>query len=298
MELITPKTIREYYAFSEELAKSRIKEERKREEEKGTVDREDMFHFLCTARDPDTGEFALTIQDLIADTNLLIVAGSDTTSSTICAVFFFITRHPRVYAKLAKEVRGNFRSAEEIGSGRDLMAKCEYLRAVIDETLRLSPAGPAELERTVLPGGTMIAGEFYPEGVTVGISNWSLGRNEDLWGDANTFRPERWIVSDHPDTLNTHEDVNRLKRSMHPFGKGPGSCLGKNMAMLQLCIIVARTLWRFDIRQTPGQTLGQGHPSLGWGRRNPNHYQVTDAYITLRQGPVIQYRKRKSAISL
>jgi len=94
--------------FSEEIAKCRIQEERNREAEKGPVEREDMFHFLCTARDPDSGDFALTIEELIADTNMLIIAGSDTTSSTICALFFYITHHPRVYTKLVKGVRENF----------------------------------------------------------------------------------------------------------------------------------------------------------------------------------------------
>jgi cytochrome P450 len=172
--------------------------------EKGSVEREDMFDFLCTVKDPETGHFALTTEELIADSNLLIIAGSDTTSSTTTALFFFfITRNPQVYAKLVRESTTNFKSAEDIGSGPDLMTKCEYLRTVIYETLRLSPAGPSEEERTILPGGATIARDFYPEGVDVGIPTWSIGRNENLFKDVNVFRPERWIISDNPDTLNT-----------------------------------------------------------------------------------------------
>jgi cytochrome P450 len=156
-------------------------------------------------KDPETGHFALTTEELIADSNLLIIAGSDTTSSTTTALFFFffITRNPQVYAKLVRESTTNFKSADDIGSGPDLMTKCEYLRAVIYETLLLSPAGPSEEERTILPGGATIARDFYPEGVDVGIPTWSIGRNENLFKDVNVFRPERWIISDNPDTLNT-----------------------------------------------------------------------------------------------
>ncbi|KAI4909407.1 hypothetical protein J4E90_008104 [Alternaria incomplexa] len=196
MKLITPKEIKAYFAFTEGLAKSRIESERRNEAEKRPVAREDMFHFLCMAKDPETGDYALSTDNLIADANLLTVAGSDTTSATVTALFFFITRNPKVYTKLVHEIRTNFNDVEEIGSAPDLMAKCEYLRAAVYESLRLSPAGPSELERTVLPGGIMIAGEHLPGGIVIGVPKWSLGRNEALWGDYNTFRPDRWMVSD------------------------------------------------------------------------------------------------------
>jgi cytochrome P450 len=292
MHFAMPKEIREYFEFTEKMARTRVEEERKLSMEH-SVARKDMFHFLCTARNPDTGEFALTTEDLIADANLLTVAGSDTTSTTVAGLFFYITRHPRVYAKLVKEIRENFQSAEEIGSGFDFMAKCEYLRAVMHETMRLCPPGPSEVERTVLKGGTMVAGERIAQGMTVGVPMWALAQNENVWGDAGTFRPERWIVSHHPDTFNTQEEVNRLKRSYFPFAKGVGACLGQKMAMIQVCIIVARTLWRYDVKNAQGQRVGEGRPELGWGRSNRNHFQFRDAYIGLREGPIVQFRPRQ-----
>ena len=75
----------------------------------------------------------------------------------------------------------------------------------------MAPAGPSELPREVLPGGTVIEGDYYPAGVIVGTPNWAMGHNEEHYGDASTFRPERWIVSDHLDTLNTEEEVRLLK---------------------------------------------------------------------------------------
>jgi cytochrome P450 len=294
MHMAMPKEIRDYFDFTEKLARTRVEDERRLDLEKRPVAREDMFHFLCTARNPDTDDFALTTEDLIADANLLIVAGSDTSSTTVTGLFFYITRHPRVYAKLVEEIRDNFETADEIGAGQDFMAKCEYLRAVIHETMRLCPPGPSEVERTVLKGGTIIAGERVAEGVTLGVPMWALSQNEEVWGDASTFRPERWVVSDHPDTFNSLEEVNRLKRSYHPFSKGVGACLGQKMAMIQICIIVARTLWRYDVKNAEGQRVGEGKPELGWGRSNRNHFQFRDAYIGLREGPIVQFRKRET----
>lgn len=288
-----PRAIKEYYKFTDDLARSRIEKERSPEAGKVAAERQDMFHFMCTARDPDTGEFALTTQDLIADAHMLIVAGSHTTSAAITGFFFYIVRYPRVYRKLVTELRETFQSAEEIGTSPDFMAKCEYLRAVIQESMRVCPPGPSEAERTVLKGGAIIAGEHLAEGVTVGVPKWSLAMSEELFGDATTFRPERWIVSDHPDSFNSQEDVNRLKRLYHPFSKGPGACIGQKLAMLQMCIIAGRTLWRYDLKSAEGQHIGEGHPGLGWGRSNKMQYQFKDAYIGLHEGPMMQFKKRE-----
>lgn len=291
IELATPQNMKDYFTFADSSAMQRLKAERDREAVKAPVEREDMFHFLCTARDPDTGELAFGEAELKSEATLLIVAGSDTTSTTMAGLFFYLTHYPRVYAKLVKEIRQTFSSPEDIVHG-PLLASCHYLRACIDEALRVGPPGPSEFERQVLPGGTTINGEFFPQGVVLGIPHWSLFRNERVCPDPNVFRPERWIVSDHEDTLNTPEQVSFLKRSYHPFGKGVGSCLGQKLAMQQLSMTVARTLWRMDVRLAPGEEIGAGRPELGWGRRDPNTYQLDDAYISLRNGPMVQFRER------
>ena len=257
----------------------------------GTSDqRKDMFHYLATARDPETGELALSRDDLVAESFLLVIAGSDTTSTVLCSTFFYLTHNPRVMEKLYKEITNTFGSIEEIKYGPKLLS-CEYLRACIDESFRLGPAGVSELPRDVRAGGIEIDGDFYPEGTTVGISYWAYYRSEDTYGDPSTFRPERWIVSDAPGQ--SEGEVRALKHAFTPFLKGVGSCLGKNIAVLELTATIARTLWRFEVRQMPGDTTGEGRDSLGWGRRSSKHYLMGDAYLSQRDGPVIQLRARK-----
>jgi cytochrome P450 len=292
LQLVIPQTIKDHYAFVEEVVTKRLEEYRKRETEKTPIEREDMLHFLCSARDPDTGEPAFGLKDLLAEANLLIMAGSDTTSITISSLFFYLTHNRRAYLKLVKEIRDTFTDPEDIVHGPKLLTDCKYLRACIDETLRLAPAGPSELPREVLPGGMTIEGEHYPAGVIVGTPNWAMGRNEEQYGDAYTFRPERWIVSDELESLNTEEDVGKLKRGLHTFLKGPGDCVGQKLAMLQMSIVIARTLWRMDVRLAPGTDVGAGNAKLGWGLRDPRQYVLADAYIALHQGPVVQVRAR------
>lgn len=295
MEMVTPANIRGYYSFLNNAIKQRVKVEEQREAEKLPVEREDIFHYLCAATDPETGKKALREENLVAEANLLVIAGSDTSANAICGLLFFLAHNPRVYAKLVREITTTFATPDDIVYGPKLM-NCTYLRACIDESLRIAPAGPSELPRIVRRGGITINGEFFPEGTIVGMPHWSLFRNEELFGDAYSFRPERWIISDDLDTLNTEADVQRLRDNYHPFSKGVGSCLGKGIAILQVSLAIARTLWRLELQAVPGQTLGQGSRSLGWGRHDPRHYQMDDAFISLRKGPILQFRKRNSGV--
>lgn len=96
--------------------------------------------------------------------------------------------------------------------GRPALLHLQASHPVVAEhisSLIQAPAGPSELPREVLPGGTTIEGEHYPAGIIVGTPNWAMGRNEEQYGDAFTFRPERWIVSNELDSLNPEEDVRR-----------------------------------------------------------------------------------------
>ena len=122
-----------------------------------------------------------------------------------------------------KEVRSTFDSADEIVGGPKL-SSCKYLRARVDESMRMTPAGPSELSRTVLSGGQMINGELYPVDVTVGTSGWSSGRSDE-YGDPNVYRPERWIVNEEAGITAT--EVARMSTYLQPFSAGWGNCVGQ-----------------------------------------------------------------------
>ena len=291
-EIIAPSDIKAYFAFIEESVAARRKAEKVSEQlsKNGEGVRQDMFHFLFQAMDPDTGKKAYSQQELFAEANLLVIAGSDTTSINLCGFFFYIVRNPRPYEKLVKEIRSTFDSADEIVGGPKL-SSCKYLRACVDEAMRMTPAVPSELSRTVLAGGQMINDELYPAGVTVGTSGWSSGRSDE-YGDPNVYRPERWIVDEEAGV--TTEEVARISTYLHPFSAGWGNCVGQSLAMLELLTTIASTLYRLDMRAEPGSTLGEGSPEMGWGRRGRNHFQLYDAYTSMREGPKIQFKKREA----
>jgi cytochrome P450 len=291
-KIMTPPNIKHYIAFVDSCVAKRLDLYKTQHENPDGEQRQDMFWFLCDAKS-EAGSRAYSDGELHAEANMLIVGGTDTTSVTLAAIMFYITRNAIPYRKLIHETRSKFSSPEEIIHGPELTS-CEYLRACIDESMRLSPSGPSELPRQILKGGATIKGNHYPEGTVVGSAGWANGHNDEFYGDSEIFRPERWIPDES--TGVTQEDVNALRANFHPFAQGPGSCPGKNIAILELSITIARTLHRFDVRRPPGDgnSVGQGSPTSIWGMRNKNIFQLQDAYISVRNGPMVQFKERSS----
>ncbi|KAF1951452.1 cytochrome P450 [Byssothecium circinans] len=250
--------------------------------------REDMFHFLYHAKDSETGQAAFRGERLVAEAGMLLVAGSDSTSVTMSGLFFYLSHYPKVLETLRQELTKIFPSSEDIFPGPEL-ASCKYLRAVIDEGMRMTPAGLSELPRQVLPGSTKIDGEYFPENTIVGTAAWCDGYNDEVYGDAAIYRSERWLVND----FNSADDVARIRANFHPFSIGPHNCAGTNFAMQELMLVVARTVHRLEFRLAPEWAKGAGlrHRRVVGGKEVP-HFQLRDAYITVRDGPVLQFRKR------
>lgn len=291
-DLLSPPSAIAYNKFVYDSVTQRIQRHHDEAQMAEEDRRRDLFYFMCEARDPDTGLLAYEEIDLRAEANLLIIAGSDTTAISLSGIFYYLTGSPRHLQKLTDEVRTTFSSVDDIVPGPKLM-NFTYLRACIDEGMRMTPTGPCESPREVLEGGMLIRGEYYPPGTIVGTPPWCGSRNEEVYGDAGVYRPERWIVDEENGV--TRESISRLKANFHPFLSGPGSCVGKNLALNELLVTVARTLHRLDIRRAPGSTLGCGSPELGWGARDKTQFQLGDAYISLREGPEIQFKRRADA---
>ncbi|KAI1112874.1 benzoate 4-monooxygenase cytochrome P450 [Nemania sp. NC0429] len=293
LAMMAPPAVVEFNQFVADSVTNRIALQEAEAAKPEAERRQDMFYFLAEARDPDTGSLAYDESTLRAESNLLLIAASDTTAISLAGILFYLTGHPARCEKLAKEIRSTFSSVSEIVYGPKLSA-CRYLRACIDEGMRLTPTGPSELPREVLPGGLRIKGQYYPAGTIVGTAAWAMSRNAQIYGDAETYRPERWISCDEDPDGVTEEALKRAKAGFHPFLSGPGNCVGQGLAMTAMCLTIARMLYQLDIGRVPGSSLGGGGDhGLGWGQDDPHHIQLGDAYTALRRGPGVQFRKRR-----
>ena len=217
-----------------------------------------------------------TKDELRAEAILLIIAGFNTTTASLVSLFWYLVRAPRCYQKLVDELQRTFPAAEEVVYGPKLLG-CTYLRACIDEGMRLVPPGPCEPPREVLAGGLKVLDDYYPKGTIVGTAPWCDSLNVEVYGDPTVFRPERWVVDEAAGA--TKEMVAEIRTNFHPFVTSPGSCAGKGIALAEILLFVARTLLRFDLRKLPGSTLGEGRPELGWGERDRKLFQIVDACL-------------------
>lgn len=176
----------------------------------------------------------MTKDELVTESALQIIAGSDTTASSLRAIFLYLLTHPRVYAKLQAEI-----DASPVTSPSGVICDADarrlpYLQAVIKEGMRIHPPVTDPLPKRVPDGGdtVVVDGEavFLPGGANISAALWPLQRNKTVFGpDAQFFRPERWL--DEPDERRL-ADMNRV-HELH-FGYGKFQCLGRPVALMEI----------------------------------------------------------------
>jgi cytochrome P450 len=176
--------------------------------------RKDIFQLIKDAKDPETGG-SLPINEVVSECTLLIVAGSDTSSTVLAALFFYLAKYPRVYAKLSDEIRTNFSSYDEIRGGQPLN-KCQYLRACLDEAMRMAPPVGGAAWREAQKGGAVVDGHVIPEGFDAGVACYAIHHKKDYYRKPFEFVPERWMAGDEF----TAEDVTVAKAAFNPFSLG------------------------------------------------------------------------------
>lgn len=258
----------------------------------GKSSRNDLFSFIVDAKDPDTG-VGFSEDELWAESRFLLIAGADTSSTALTSLFFYLAAYPECFRKLAEEVRSTFALPSEIRSGR-VLSSCVYLRACLDEAMRMSPPISGTLWREVSGEALVVDGEVVPKGVDVGVSPYALHHNEDMFPDSFTFNPERWIVSGDN---NPREAVERARHVFSVFSLGSRACAGRNMAYTELSDSVARTVWYLDIRSAEESldALGGGYSGARYGKHRAKEFQLQEHLTCSHDGPWLRFRVRAGA---
>ncbi|KAI1206483.1 cytochrome P450 monooxygenase [Annulohypoxylon truncatum] len=194
------------------------------------------FMDAMTSSDTD-GKQKMTLKELHHNADLLIIAGSETTATTLCGVTYLLCTHRDVLDKLCKEVRSTFDTEAEI----TLLSaqRLRYMAAVIDEGMRIYPAAPASVPRLIHRGGEVVCGKYLPEETIVDIWHWSMYHNPSNFALSESFIPERW--------MGDPRFANDKKDAFQPFSTGARNCLGKNLAYAEMRLILARLVWNYDI---------------------------------------------------
>ncbi|KAJ9088946.1 hypothetical protein DSO57_1017888 [Entomophthora muscae] len=134
--------------------------------------KDSIMKMLIESTDPETGD-KLSIEEVVSEATLQIIAGSDSTSNTMTWTFYLVMKHPQIYKRLVEELVEAFPNKDSSITIPDIKAaKLPFMEAVIKESMRLMPAAQRAFERLVPEGGRKIHGYFIPEGVVVQILNF------------------------------------------------------------------------------------------------------------------------------
>lgn len=197
-------------------------------------DRVDLLARLMEGKD-EKGE-KLGRSELTAEALTQLIAGSDTTSNTSCAILYWVTKTPGVLEKLRKELDQAIPQTLDVPTF-ELVKELPYLKKVISETMRIHSTSSLGLPRVVPPGpGVTILGQHFPAYTVLSVPTYTIHHSKEIWGpDADEFKPDRW------DNLS-----DRQKNAFIPFSYGPRSCVGRNVAEMELALIIATTFRRYD----------------------------------------------------
>ncbi|KAK7192675.1 hypothetical protein DPSP01_006894 [Paraphaeosphaeria sporulosa] len=216
---------------------------------------------------------AMTPGEVQATFQTLTLAGSETTATTLSGVMTQLLTHPEAYGKLVGEVRGELKKEGDITL--DALKNLPYLNACLNEAMRLCTATPFTLPRVVPKDGDMVCGTWIAGNTSVFILPWAVNRDPNLWHDAISFHPERWL----PGAMDGNSPfVNDRRDALHPFGEGPRKCIGMHLAWAEIRLILARMLWSFDFELVK--------KTVEWEQQK--------VYVLIERGPLIVKLKERS----
>jgi cytochrome P450 len=283
VEILSKDVVTQYYRTLEKLISTRVAEEKHA--------RHDLYSLIVDQINPD-GQFLMD-SDIWAEASFFFPAGAETVSTLMCAALFYLAHNSHAYAQVAKEIRETFGSANEIKGGPKL-SSCKYLRACLDETMRMSPPAPGmswrELDVNDPTGEPfMVDGHVVTKNTEVAISVYSILHNEEYFPNSFEFRPERWLETETPE-----EQRKVMLQAFTPFSLGSRNCGGKAMAYSESSLVVAKILWFFDFELAPGALgkVGEGNRTLGKGREREGEYQLYDQFVANHKGPNLVFRQR------
>ncbi|CAI0643456.1 unnamed protein product [Colletotrichum noveboracense] len=179
----------------------------------------------------------LSFDQLAANSNTLVIGGSETTATLLSGVTYYLLTNPHTMKKLVAEVRSTFEKEDDITIIS--VNKLSYMLACLDEALRIYPPVSMGLPRVTPKEGATVCGRFIPGNMTVAIHQWAIHHNEAYFKDPFSFRPERF--------LGDAEFASDNRDAFQPFHIGARNCLGRNLAYVEMRLILARLIWSFDL---------------------------------------------------
>jgi cytochrome P450 len=217
----------------------------------------DMLGLMMESRDKKSGR-VMPDSQLVSEILTLIVAGHETTASTLNWCWYLLSKNPDVEEKLSNEL--NTLLGSDFPGLRDL-AKFSYTRQVIEETLRLYPAGWLMTRKALKDD--QLGDYFIPAGTEAYISPYLIQRNPAFWEAPDSFNPDRF----DPD-----QSQHRHPMTMLPFSAGPRKCIGEFFARIEMQIHLMTMAKHLRLKCVSGQLI---ELEAGVNLRNKHDFIMT-----------------------
>lgn len=187
---------------------------------------------LRALNDPEQGE-PLTRDQIIDQALVLLIAGHETTAGTVSFALHELSRNPEVAERARTEIAETGKHPAEL-EYEDIVG-LRYLRAIIDETLRLHPVAPAFI-RSALSDNVIGDHRVTPDD-WVYLNLLAIHRDPAVWANPDTFSPDRFLTTPTPKTYK-------------PFGTGARACIGRALALHEVALTLAHLLTDHNLTPT------------------------------------------------
>lgn len=184
---------------------------------------------------PD-GLSPLTMEEVVANGLLMLVAGFETTASLLTYTIFCLSHHTQSQEKLRQELNTKLNeSHDDIDLLRESLPSLVYLDSVINEALRLYPP-VTRTERIANEDITLSNGIHLKAGTVVAFPIYAIQRDYEYWQDGDSFIPERFLPE------NKHKII---AHSFIPFHEGPRNCIGMRFALMETKLALAKLIIKY-----------------------------------------------------
>ncbi|KAJ6036424.1 hypothetical protein N7540_000703, partial [Penicillium herquei] len=212
--------------------------------EKGTTRPDLMSTILKHGLSDEKGRFIenqplMSREEIHSNSVFITIAGSETSASLLSGCVYYLCKNPNAMAILTEEIRSAFSQDSDITSTK--CSRLSYLNAVIEESFLLYPPLVTNLPRIIPEGGYTLDGNMIPGGVTVSTHHYASYHASAHFFLPEAFIPLRWLGSD----TRFQDDKREV---VQPFSLGPRNCLGKNLAYLEIRVILSKLFYNFNLQ--------------------------------------------------
>lgn len=263
-------TLSRHYRSDVDMMEETVDEIIRNRQRGAAVPRPDLLALMLDTAHPVTGR-RLDPVNIRRQIISFLMAGHETTASTLSFALYYLTRDPEVLRRARAEVTALWGTRDDVAPVFEDVVKLRYLRAVLDEALRLWPTAPGY--QRAARADTMLGGR-YPmrKGEWALVFLPVLHRDPQIWPDPERFDPDRFAPG---------LAKSRPAHAYKPFGTGQRACIGRHFAMHEAVLTLALALQRFDLEPDPGYRLAIKESLT----LKPHGFTLSPRRRTLRERP-------------